>query len=97
MQPYMQAVKRCQAPAKPRGGDMISQHQDMLANQRTEEKWKHQITRKSSTTTTVVPSDTFHPHCSGRADVCLSGHMLKVLLKRSRLAPFWFCLTSAAA
>lgn len=38
MQPHMQTVKRCQAPAKPRGGDIMSQHQDMLANRRTEKK-----------------------------------------------------------
>lgn len=36
----MQAVKQCQTPTKPRGGDIMSQHRDMLANQRIEEKSK---------------------------------------------------------
>lgn len=71
MQQPMQAVKRCQSPTKPRGGDIMSQHRDMLANQRIEEKWK------CPQATTIVLSDTSHPQCSGRSDVCLSGYMLK--------------------
>lgn len=39
MQPDMQAFRRCQAHAAPRGGDITFKSQDTLANQKPDETW----------------------------------------------------------
>lgn len=54
MQPHIQPVRRGQAHLKSRGGDITSTHEDTLANQKLEEKWKWQIMGNGSTTTTTT-------------------------------------------
>lgn len=53
----MQAIRQCQADAKPTGGDINPKRKDRSANQKpekTEEKQKKCITRNGSTTTHMV-------------------------------------------
>lgn len=38
MQLHMQVVRRCQVHAGPRAGDVTSKCEDMMANQKSEEK-----------------------------------------------------------
>lgn len=54
MQPHIQPVRRGQAHPISRGGDTTSSHEDTLANQKLEEKWKWQITGNGSMTTATV-------------------------------------------
>lgn len=51
MQPDMQAFRRCQAHATPRGGDITFKRQDTLANQTPDEMCKWHITGNCSKTT----------------------------------------------
>lgn len=53
-QQCMGALWRCQAHAKPGGGDITLKHKDTAANQKAEEKQKRHITKNNGTVSTAL-------------------------------------------